>query len=191
VAGGGGVTDKKYNVVYADPPWSYKSQSGRGFRHAAKHKYDTMSLEDIKALPVPQVCQKNAVLFLWVTVPLLQEGLEVLNAWGFKYKTMISWRKVRSLGMGFWFRGQCEHLILGVRGGGKAFPVAESKLPPIDGTKALTEAGLFPEADRRGSKGVVRGAGETGVIRSIIGRYVSRPSPARLGCFWQRGKQLD
>lgn len=112
---------KKYNVVYADPPWSYRSKSGRGFRHAAEHKYDVMTLDDIKAMPVADLCQKDAVLFLWTTVPMLPDALEVVKAWGFKYKTLITWRKVRSLGMGFWFRGQCEHLILGVRGGVKPF----------------------------------------------------------------------
>lgn len=58
---------------------------------------------------------------MWVTVPLLPEGLKALESWGFTYKTMVTWRKVMSLGMGFWFRGQCEHLLLGTKGNVKAF----------------------------------------------------------------------
>lgn len=175
---------KKYNVIYADCPWSYKSQSGRGFRHAAKHKYDTMSLDDIKAMPVADLCQKNAVLFLWATVPMLPEALEVVKAWGFKYKTLITWRKVRSLGMGFWFRGQCEHLMLAVRGGGKALPIAEGKFPSVHSFRALPQAGLFPQTYRRGGEGIVRGASETGDVCAFGRRYVSRSSLARLGCIW-------
>lgn len=108
---------KKYNVLFADPPWSYKkSNSGRGGNSSAIKKYQTMSIEDICNMPIPEMVEKDAVLFLWATVPLMPEAFRVLNAWGFKYKTMLTWRKVMSLGMGYWFRGQVEHLILGVRG---------------------------------------------------------------------------
>jgi site-specific DNA-methyltransferase (adenine-specific) len=89
--------------------------------HGAAKKYVTMSNEDIKQLPIKELADKNAVCFIWVTVPLLPEGLATLEAWGFKYKTMLTWRKVMSMGMGYWFRGQCEHLILGVRGKVKPF----------------------------------------------------------------------
>lgn len=67
------------------------------------------------------IVDKNAVLFLWVTIPLLPEGLQVMDAWGFKYKTSLTWRKIMSLGMGYWFRGQTEYLLLGVRGKVKPF----------------------------------------------------------------------
>lgn len=116
------IETKKYNVIYADPPWSYeKSNSGRGGKSSAIKKYVTMTMNDIYSMPVKEMCDKSAVLFLWVTVPLLPECMAVLDAWGFKYKTMLTWRKVMSLGMGYWFRGQCEHLILGVRGKVKPF----------------------------------------------------------------------
>lgn len=91
----------------------------------AAAKYSLMTNEEIAALPIGQIAEKNAVCFLWVTVPLLPEGMATLNAWGFKYKTMLSWRKVMSLGMGFWFRGQMEHLLLGTKGKVKAFRLQE------------------------------------------------------------------
>jgi site-specific DNA-methyltransferase (adenine-specific) len=113
---------KKYNVVYADPPWSYeKSNSGRGGQSSAIKKYKTMTNQDIMNIPISNMIDKNSVLFLWSTVPLMPEAFAVMNAWGYKYKTMITWRKIMSLGMGYWFRGQTEHLLLGVRGKVKPF----------------------------------------------------------------------
>lgn len=114
--------NKKYNILYADPPWSYKNKcTGGSMKSGASAKYSTMTLQEICDLPISNICEKNAVLFLWGTVPLLPEAFEVMNRWGFKYKTMITWRKIMSLGMGFWFRGQCEHLLFGIKGKVKAF----------------------------------------------------------------------
>ena len=87
----------------------------------ADAKYKTMSNEDIMSLPIHDITEKNCVCFLWATVPLLPEAMATLKAWGFEYKTMITWRKIMSLGMGYWFRGQCEHLLLGVKGKVKPF----------------------------------------------------------------------
>lgn len=109
-------------VIYADPPWSYDNKkTGRDMKHGAGDKYDLMSNEDIAAMPIHDITQKNSVCFMWVTVPLLPEGLATLKAWGFEYKTMITWRKIMSLGLGYWFRGQTEHIILGVKGNVKAW----------------------------------------------------------------------
>jgi N6-adenosine-specific RNA methylase IME4 len=111
-----------YNVIYADPPWSYKkSNAGRGGNSSASKKYQTMTNEDICCLPIADLTEKNAVLFVWATVPLMPEAFAVMGSWGFSYKTMLTWRKVMSLGMGYWFRGQCEHLLLGVKGKVKPF----------------------------------------------------------------------
>jgi N6-adenosine-specific RNA methylase IME4 len=105
----------KYNVIYADPPWSYDNKkTGGSHESAAGQKYSTMTTDEICAMNVP--AEKNCVLFLWATVPLLPEAMMVVDAWGFRYKTMITWRKIMSLGMGYWFRGQCEHLIVAVKG---------------------------------------------------------------------------
>lgn len=114
--------DKKYSVIYADPPWEYKNKNtGGSMNSGASSKYPTMSIEEICNLPVGNICNNDAALFLWATVPLLNHGFDVLAAWGFTYKTSFVWRKIMSRGMGFWFRGQVEVLLLGIRGKVKAF----------------------------------------------------------------------
>ena len=83
----------KYRVIYADPPWQYGDErSGMG---GAVDHYSTMSLENIKALSVKELTEDNAVLFMWATAPLLKEAIEVVEAWGFAYKTHVIWNKVK------------------------------------------------------------------------------------------------
>ena len=137
--------NKKYEIIYTDPPWQYGySRVGRGYKHSASAKYPTMSLKQICSLDIGSLSEKNSVLFLWVTVPMMQEGFQVMTAWGFKYKTMITWRKEIN-GMGYWFRGQTEHLLLGVRGNIKAF---HCQLPNFIETRALRHSEK-PEETRR------------------------------------------
>ena len=78
---------KKYNIIYADPPWSYKDKRDKHPRMCggAISHYNTMSIEQIKSLPIKDLAADNCMLFLWVTFPNLQEGLDVIKAWGFKY----------------------------------------------------------------------------------------------------------
>ena len=102
---------QKYEVIYADPPWKYdfvKSKSRK-----IENKYPTMDLEEIKNLQVPS--EDNCILFMWATAPKLEEAFEVINAWGFKYKTCAVWDK-ESIGMGYWFRGQHEILLVATKG---------------------------------------------------------------------------
>lgn len=116
--------DKKYQVIYCDCPWKYKNKkTGGSMKSGADAKYPTMTVEELMEMKVPS--DKNSVLFLWATVPMLPEAMKVMEAWGYKYKTMLTWRKVMSLGMGFWWRGQCEHLLFGVKGKVKAFRMQE------------------------------------------------------------------
>jgi MT-A70 len=99
------ATERRYPVIYADPPWAYhvyNETSGAGW--VAAEKYPTMPLEEICALPVPNVATDDAVLFMWTTAPLLQEAFEVLAAWGFEYKTNVVWVKHVSSGLGFYAR---------------------------------------------------------------------------------------
>lgn len=113
---------KLYNTIYADPPWSYDNKkTGGSMISGAEEKYSLMTNEDIMNMPVRDIIEKNAVCFMWATVPLMPEAFATLEAWGFQYKTMLTWRKIMSLGMGFWFRGQTEHILLGVRGKVKPF----------------------------------------------------------------------
>ncbi len=121
---------KKYKTIYADPPWweqgggvpkekrTAETDAGRkggyGIRGAGRH-YPLMKTKDIIALPIAQWAEDNAHLYLWVTNNFLQDGFEVMKAWGFEYKTMITWAKDR-FGLGQYFRGQTEHCLFGVRG---------------------------------------------------------------------------
>ena len=107
------TTDKKYRVIYADPPWSYNDkQDTEKLGGAVKH-YPTMPLEDICALSVP--AEKDAVLFLWTTSPMLEDAFKVINAWGFKYKSSFIWDKI-SHAMGHYNSVRHEFLLVCVKG---------------------------------------------------------------------------
>lgn len=113
----------KYSVIYADPPWQYKVYSKKGMGRSAESHYPTMSIEDIKALPVANLADKDCALFLWVTFPCLLEGFEVIKAWGFSYKTVaFVWvkqnKKADTLfwGMGYWTRSNVEICLLATKG---------------------------------------------------------------------------
>lgn len=110
-----------YQLVYGDPPWNYTNKkTGGSMSSGAAQKYPCLPTKDIIALRPP--VDRCAVLFLWVTVPFLPDGLEVLRGWGFAYKTMHTWHKVGGRpGTGFWFRGETEHLLFGIRGKVPAF----------------------------------------------------------------------
>ena len=109
---------KKYKVIYADPPWKYKEDWGNG---GFKHSYPAMDTEEIKNLSVQDICDDECHLYLWVTNPFIKDGLEVCKAWGFEFKTLITWIKTYKdgtpeMGMGYYFRGCTEHIIFGVKG---------------------------------------------------------------------------
>lgn len=118
--------NKKYSVIYADPPWRYKVYSKKGLGRSAESHYPTMDIEDICALPVESLADRNCALFLWVTLPCLKEGLRALEQWGFTYKTVaFVWikqnKKADSLfwGMGYWTRSNAELCILATKGNPK------------------------------------------------------------------------
>lgn len=125
--------NKKYSIIYADPAWSYNDKSMN--RGGAERHYDTMSIEDIKLLPINDISAENSVLFIWSTFPMLQEALYVIKAWGFTYKTIgFNWVKTNKLtnvnqtsflptesfdvfwGMGNWTRSNSEVCLLAVKG---------------------------------------------------------------------------
>lgn len=119
---------EKYSVIYADPPWSYRVWSSKGAGRSAENHYPTMSIEDIRALPVAELADKDCALFLWVTFPTLREAMTVLDAWGFTYKTVaFVWikenRQTPSLfwGLGYWTRSNAEVCILATKGSPKRF----------------------------------------------------------------------
>ena len=114
---------KKYSVIYADPPWQYHNKpQGKG----PEDHYQTMPLEDICALPVKELADKDCALFMWVTLPFLRDCFKVIDAWGFKYKTVaFVWIKQNRVndsifwGMGMWTRSNAEICILAVKGNPK------------------------------------------------------------------------
>ena len=120
-----------YRVLYADPPWSFATYSDKGKGRSAEAHYDCMSLDAIKALPVRELAADDAVLLLWATDPLLQRAFEVIEAWGFAYKTVgFYWVKLNRAratgptfteadfftGLGFWTRANPEPCLLATRG---------------------------------------------------------------------------
>ena len=114
---------KKYGIIYADPPWHYRVYSKKGAGRSAESHYPTMTIEEIQALPVSELADKDCALFMWITFPLLKESLSVLSAWGFKFKTIaFVWikqnRKSDSLfwGMGYWTRANAEFCVLATKG---------------------------------------------------------------------------
>jgi len=105
---------KKFGVIYADPPWRFEPYSRvSGMDRAPENHYPTMDLEGIKAIEVPAA--DDCVLFLWATIPMLPQAFEVMQAWGFSYKSHFVWVKDR-IGTGYWVRGQHELLLIGTKG---------------------------------------------------------------------------
>lgn len=115
--------DKKYNIILADPPWSYRVWSKKGTGRCAENHYPTMSMKDICALPVADISAKDSVLFLWVTFPNLNECFQVIDAWGFKYCTVaFVWVKRNKkspnyfMGLGYYTRSNAEICLIATKG---------------------------------------------------------------------------
>ena len=113
----------KFGTVLADPPWRFQNRTGKiAPEHKRLNRYGTLALEEICALPVSEIVADPAHLYLWVPNALLMEGLQVMAAWGFAYKSNIVWHKIRKdggpdgRGVGFYFRNTTELLLFGTRG---------------------------------------------------------------------------
>jgi len=113
--------NKKYDIILADPPWQYNDKASAGKRGAC-YKYPVMNTEEIKSLPINKISNDNSVLFIWVTMPKLNEVFEVIKSWGFEYKTCaFVWIKKSKngrnfLGMGRWTRANAELCLLATKG---------------------------------------------------------------------------
>lgn len=163
-----------YDVIVVDPPWPFDLYSNRGNHKSAAAHYNIMSIDQIVALPVGTLAQRDALLLLWITAPRLPESLSVMSAWGFAYKTTIVWRKTTAsgkvrMGTGYWARTMHESVLLGTMGS----PAKISAFPSIfDGvarehsrkpeefyalvnkhTSGLRRADLFARASRPGFDG--------------------------------------
>jgi len=124
------LPNKKYQIIYADPPWKYRDKRNKkgknnptGAGGAMKH-YQCMELDDIKTLPIREISDDNCMLFLWITSPFIREGLEVINSWGFRYITIpFVWIKMkndmtspRKDGIGNYTPNNAEYVLLGRKG---------------------------------------------------------------------------
>ena len=117
------LSGQRFGTILADPPWRFQNRTGKiAPEHKRLHRYSTMGLDEIMALPVEQLAADTAHLYLWVPNALLPDGLAVLEAWGFAYKTNLVWHKIRKDGksdgrcVGFYFRNATELVLFGVRG---------------------------------------------------------------------------
>jgi len=136
-----------FGTILADPPWRFTNRTGKiAPEHGRLHRYQTMSVEEIKTLPVADHAGKPSHLYLWCPNALLAEGLEVMQAWGFQYKTNLVWYKVRKdggpdgRGCGFYFRNVTELVLFGVKGSLRT-------LKP-----GRTQVNLLPSAKREHSR---------------------------------------
>jgi N6-adenosine-specific RNA methylase IME4 len=117
------IQQNDYKTILADPPWRFLNRTGKmAPEHKRLSRYPTLHLDEIKEIPVHLVSNKNSHLYLWIPNALLNEGLEVMEAWGFKYKANLIWHKVRKdggpdgRGVGFYFRNTTEIILFGIRG---------------------------------------------------------------------------
>lgn len=119
-------TDKKYSVIYADPPWSYADvHTWHKMGGGVKKHYKTMEIKEIDNMGevINKISEENCLLFMWVTFPNLKEGLNVIEKWGFKYKTLgFSWIKLNKknkkpcFGIGYYTKSNCEVCLIGIKG---------------------------------------------------------------------------
>ena len=133
---------KKYNIIYSDPPWQYKTWSGKGTGRSAEQHYNCMDVQDIKNLPVQNIAADDCIMFMWATYPCLPEALELIKAWGFAYKTVaFTWvkknKKTRGYfwGMGYWTRSNSEICIIATKGNIKRISASVHQIidTPIEG----------------------------------------------------------
>jgi len=117
------IGKKRFATIVADPPWQFENRTGKmAPEHKRLNRYPTLALDEIKSIPVKDAAESTAHLYLWVPNALLAEGLEVMKAWGFTYKTNLIWYKIRKdggpdgRGVGFYFRNVTEIILFGVRG---------------------------------------------------------------------------
>ena len=124
------LPDQRYNVIYADPPWTFRTWSKQGKDRSPEKHYGCMNLDDVKDLPVGDLAEPDCALFMWATDPLLREAFDVIDAWGFTYKTIaFVWAKLTRnapslmfteqdffTGMGYWTRANSELCLLATKG---------------------------------------------------------------------------
>ncbi len=136
------IGDRKFGAILADPPWQFENRTGKvAPEHRRLCRYPTMPLREILDLPVADAAAEKSHLYLWVPNALLPDGLTVMEAWGFAYKSNIVWQKIRKdggpdgRGVGFYFRNATELLLFGIRGGLRTLAPARSRVNVISSRK--------------------------------------------------------
>ncbi len=163
-------------MIYADPPWRYKVYSKKGLGRSAESHYPTMCLEDIKALPIGELAAKDCALFMWITFPCMQEAFQVLEAWGFEYKTTafvwIKQNRVSDSSFGAWGTGtaNAELCILATKG-------IPNGLAPV--------CIRYHEPHRRALKKPVEARNASSDLGDVPRIEFSPASPRWLGCMGQ------
>lgn len=115
-----------FDVIYADPPWRFASNSASKPGRNARRHYDCITVEEIAAMPVADMAAPSALLLMWITVPFAHRADEVVRAWGFRSKSQLVWPK-RRIGTGYWARNQHELVVIATRG---RFPCPRPALFP-------------------------------------------------------------
>lgn len=120
------LTPMSYEVLAVDPPWRFRTWSESNQQKSASKHYDLMMIDDIKALPVGALAQRDCLLLLWATAPMLPQALDCMKAWGFTYKSTMVWRKVTVNGKvrmstGYWARSMHEQVLIGCIGKPRKF----------------------------------------------------------------------
>lgn len=122
---------KGYDIVLADPPWLYHDKSGTPANRHVENHYDTMTVDEICALPVQKITNKGSILFLWTPSPITPDAMKVIDAWGFKYLTRLTWIKTSKngnvkMGIGNYVRNTTEDILIARKG---VFPMPKTKFP--------------------------------------------------------------
>jgi hypothetical protein len=189
------LPNKRYGVILADPEWKFKTWSAAGMVTIADNHYPTSPLDVIKARGVASISAPDAVLFLWATVPMLPEALEVMAAWGFTYRSHWVWGKNRA-GTGYWGRNRHELLLIGTRGnvpapapgdqpeslypGAGRPPLGKARRVPRDHRAAISDAAEDRAERARGPAGLgPLGERSTGVGGGRVRKETAPPVKAR------------
>jgi len=132
----------KFGTILVDPPWQFMNRTGKvALEHRRLHRYETMPLPEILSLPVAEYAARQSHMYLWVPNALLREGLQVMEAWGFCYKTNLAWYKVRKdggpdgRGVGFYFRNATELVLFGTKGALRTARPGRSQVNVIEARK--------------------------------------------------------
>lgn len=148
-----------YDVLLCDAPWPYRNKkTGGSMKSGVAAKYNTMTIDKIADLAdlVKAVSHDSTVCFFWTTTPMKDVALPILECWGFNYKTTVYWHKVGRLGMGFWFRGEMEELLVGAGRDTKAFRCQERNVIPHKTLGHSRKPEVFVELIERATPGARR-----------------------------------